>query len=113
MSSLIGTCNTIANVVDSYRKCRKAKKKITPLVEEALASLLNIKKRAPQVTVFVELGGISMDTFGSIARRIVKVEEVLLKLGAKLKSMNKTIHTCFCKRKGGGATRYLHEARIH
>lgn len=90
LTGLIGTSNTIAVILDSIRKIRKAKKKIIPLVEEALSCLENIKKRAPLVSVFVEVGGFGMDTLSDITRRIETAEEKLVKLDAKLKNMNKT-----------------------
>jgi len=45
ITDLRGSFDSIANILDSIRKTRKAKKKIIPLVEDALFSLMNTKKK--------------------------------------------------------------------
>jgi len=59
-TGLIGTFSTIAGILDSIRKCYKAKKKISKLVSEGLLSLGHINQLAPQICRFLQVGGIGL-----------------------------------------------------
>lgn len=50
--ALLSTCNTVTRFLLSIRNCYKAKNSIRKLLEGGLSSLDNIKKLAPQVSVF-------------------------------------------------------------
>jgi len=86
-TGLLGTCNTIAGVLISMRKCYKAQKRIGALVKDSLLSLENIKQVVPQVSWFVEVGGIGLETFCVLAGKIYRIEVDLLKIRERL---NKT-----------------------
>lgn len=89
VTSLLGTCTTIFGILDPIRKCRKAEKKITSLIEDALDSLHGIKKQTPLVSLIFEVGGLNMATFLNIARRTEKVGDELEKLDENLQKMNR------------------------
>jgi len=93
-TGLLGTCNTIAGVLISIRKCYKSKKKISKHVSDSLLSLGNIKQAAPQLSRFVEVGGIELRDFCSMAAKIIRIEVDLLNLAAKAVKKNRIHRFC-------------------
>lgn len=59
-TGLLGTINNIAVILISIRKGYNAKKKIPDLVSESSSSLNYISEIAPEISQYVELGGIGI-----------------------------------------------------
>jgi len=93
-TGLLGTFQSIAVILISIRNCYKAKKKIPKLVSDGLSLLENINQATPQVSRFVELGGIGLEEFCIIAAKIMKIEADILNMRDLLVRRGKIYRLC-------------------
>lgn len=68
-NEIFGALNGIGGILISMRKCYKGHNNTSALFARAESSLLSIRQLVKEVSVFVVLGGFSMESFSFIELR--------------------------------------------